>query len=127
MAGLLGSIVAGGVKGYADNRASDLRREESFNLELALQDAAAEKQLKLKQAGIEMEEKQLQSRKDKVSSIANSVSDPMGGKGGYESEEDSDKRKRGLLSSKADALADAGELDAAKVYYGRADAQDKSD
>ncbi len=127
MAGLLGSLVAGGVKGYADNRANDLRREEAFNLQMALQDAASEKQLKLKQAGIEMEEKQLQARKDKVSSIANSVTDPMEGKGGYESEEDSANRKRGLLSSKADALADAGELDAAKVYYGRADVMDKSE
>lgn len=61
MAGLLGSLVAGGTKAYAENRAADIRRDEArneaFNLQLALQDASMEKELKLKEAGIQMQEK----------------------------------------------------------------------
>lgn len=127
MAGLLGSVLAGGVKGYAEGRANDIRKQEDFNLKMELQNAAMEKELKLKQAGIDMEEKQIQSRKDKVSGIANSVKDPMEGKGGYESSEEANKRNRGLLMQKGDALANAGEFEAAKTYYSRADQYDKTD
>lgn len=55
MAGLLGSMLAGGVKGYADGRANDIRKQEDFNLKMELQNAAMEKELKLKQAGIDMQ------------------------------------------------------------------------
>lgn len=126
MSGLLGSMIAGGVKGYADNKIKDINRAEEFNLQSALLTAREEMEMRLKERGFEMEDAREQAKKDKVAGIANSVKDPMEGKGGYESEEAAAERKRGLINQKADALADAGEYDAAKVYYGRADAQDKS-
>jgi hypothetical protein len=127
MAGLLGSMVAGAAKSVADGRLKDIEQKEKFDYQNALLNAQAEKELMLKKAGIEMEDARDQGKKDKVAAIAGSVKDPMEGKGGYESEEDASKRNRGLLQQRADKLADAGEYDAAKAYYSRADAYDKTE
>lgn len=127
MAGLLGFMAAGAAKGYAEGRGKELQQEQEFNLRKALADYQADKEMQLKMAGYEMDDKREEAKKDKVAGIANSVVDPMKGKGGYEPEEVTEKRERGLLKLKADKLADAGEYDAAKVYYGRSDAADKTE
>ena len=127
MAGLLGAVVAGAAGGYAKSRIDGINQQQEFDLKMALADAELEKQMQLKKQGYEMDDQREQAKKDKVASIANSVTDPLEGKGGYESDEDKSKRDRGLLQQKADKLADAGEYDAAKVYYARGDAQDKSE
>lgn len=127
MAGLLGMMAAGAAKGYSQGRGQELQQQKEFDLKTALMDAQMDKELRLREAGYEMDDKREQARKDKVAGIANSVVDPMDDKGGYEPEEAKEKRERGLLKLKADKLADAGEFDAAKVYYGRSDAADKTE
>lgn len=126
MSGLLGSMIAGAAGTAAKGRVREIEQQEKFNMEQALLDARIEKDLQLKRMGFEMEDARTQKEKDRITSIASSVEDPMASKGGYESEEDAAKRNRDLLQQKADKLAEAGELDAAKTYYARADAYDKS-
>jgi Ulp1 family protease len=127
MSGLLGSMIAGAAGKAADGRVKQIEAQEKFSMEQALLDARIEKDLQLKKMGFEMEDARDQKERDRISSIANSVEDPMAGKGGYESEEDAAKRNRGLLQQKANKLAEAGELEAAKTYYARADQYDKTE
>jgi hypothetical protein len=125
--GLLGSMIAGAAGAGAKGRVNAIEQQEKFNMEQALLDARLDKEVQLKKLGYEMDDQRDQAKKDRISTIANSVEDPMAGKGGYESEEDAAKRNRGLLQQKADKLAEAGEFDAAKTYYSRADQYDKTE
>lgn len=66
MAGLLGFMAAGAAKGYAAGRGQELAQEKEFNLKLALQDAQMEKEMRLKEAGYDMQEKYDQKKEKRV-------------------------------------------------------------
>lgn len=127
MSGLIGALIAGGVKGTAESRVDSLNRQEEFNMKQQLLNAEVEKQLMLKKAGYAIEDKREQDKKDRIKSITSSVSDDKENAGGYESDADKSKRERDLTQKRADKLADEGEYDAAGVYYKRADAYDKTE
>lgn len=65
MAGLLGSMVAGGVKGYADSRVSTLEKQEDFNLKKMLMDAEVEKTMMLKKLGYELDDERAAKQAEK--------------------------------------------------------------
>jgi hypothetical protein len=57
MAGLLGFLAAGAAKGYSDGRGKELAQKQDFDLRTALLDAQMDKELRLKEAGYQMEDK----------------------------------------------------------------------
>jgi hypothetical protein len=65
MAGLLGSMIAGGVKSFADGRVKDIEEKEEFDLKNALLEAQMDKELRLKDAGYKMEDDREQATMDK--------------------------------------------------------------
>lgn len=65
MAGLLGSMLAGATKGYAQSRLNSIAQQEEFDMKRALLEAQTEKELMLKKAGYEMEAKQEQDKMDR--------------------------------------------------------------
>jgi hypothetical protein len=111
--GLLGSMVAGGVKKVADGRVADIEQQEEFNMKNALLDAQIEKELRLKEAGYQMEKQRAETEAKEVKAITDTVVDPMAGKGGYEDESSKVKRDYDLVSQKVSKLREAGKNDAA--------------
>lgn len=125
MANMLGMMAAGAAKGYTQQRVSEIDAQNKFNMQQELMNAQAEKELMLKKAGYKLEDEREQAKKDRIKSIADGVKQT--GEVAGESQEEKAKRQRGLLQSKADALSDAGEFDAAESYYKRVDANNKND
>ena len=56
MAGLLGSLIAGGAKGYAQGKIEDAKRQEEFDMKTALMDASVDKTMRLKELGMDTPE-----------------------------------------------------------------------
>lgn len=65
MAGLLGSVLAGGVKSVADGKIKDIERQEEFDLQNKLLEARIDKEMRLKEAGYEMEDKRAAAQQEK--------------------------------------------------------------
>jgi hypothetical protein len=65
MAGLLGSLIAGGVKSVADGRIKEIDQKQEFDLKNALLDAQIDKEMRLKEAGYKMEDERAQATMDK--------------------------------------------------------------
>lgn len=80
MSGLIGSMLAGGVKGYADGKVKDIEQKEQFDLKMALMDAQHEKNLLEKKMGFEMEDariaKQEQERAKLFEPVEESTTTP---------------------------------------------------
>jgi hypothetical protein len=55
--GLLGSMVAGATKKFADGRVNDIEQREEFDMKVALIEAQAEKEMRLKEAGYELDKR----------------------------------------------------------------------
>lgn len=125
MAGLLGSMIAGAAGGYAKQRIDTLNKEEDFDFRRALQASEAEYNMQLKRAGIQLENENEEAKFNKraaaIKEIEGQVKDPNEGKGGYESADDAEKRKRELYLQRGDALDQAGYGEEAKNRYSRAD------
>lgn len=127
MAGILGAVIAGGVRGYTGQKIRDIERQEEFNMQNALLDARAEKELRMKEAGIKLENEQKQAERDKVSGIINSVKLEGDGKGGYETDVMKASNTRKRLEMQSEALVKAGYLDEAKALDSKLAQLDKSD
>lgn len=96
--GLLGSMVAGGVSGYAGSRMDTLEKKEAFDLKMELMNSETEKQMMLKREGIKLENEQddLKYSKDKTRKSQEAMdieakmqaerdaSNGVGGPGGYD-------------------------------------------
>lgn len=65
MSGLIGSMLAGGVKGYADGKVKQIEQQEQFDLKMALMDAEMEKNVMLKKMGFEMEDQRAAAQAEK--------------------------------------------------------------
>lgn len=127
MAGLLGAMVAGGAKGYADQRIKSIEQQEAFDMKAALMEADAERQLRLKEAGVKMDEDANQRERDRVGGLLKSVKDPNEGKGGYETPEMKVQAKRDLLEKQIGVLKDSGDIEKAKVIQAELVALDNTD
>ncbi len=119
--GLLGNVIAGGVKKVADGRVADIEQQEEFNMKQALLDAQIDKELRLKEAGYQMDKQHAENEAKEVKAITDTVVDPMAGKGGYEDESSKVKREYDLVQQKIDKLTEAGKYDAAKALQTKLD------
>lgn len=87
MSGLLASMIAGGAKGVADTRLKDIEQQEEFDMRQRLMDAEVEKQLRLKEAGYQMEQQHAQAERDRVGGLlqeGREATKPEGEPGGYD-------------------------------------------
>lgn len=116
MSGLLGFMAAGAAKGFAEGRTNEIKQQQEFDLKRALLDAQTEKEMMMQERGIKLKEDAEQRSRDKITSIVNSVEDPMAGKGGYEPEEDKQKREISMAAQRADKLRAAGYINEANSY-----------
>jgi hypothetical protein len=127
MVGILGAAVAGGAAGYANQRIDTLGKQEDFNMKMALMDAESDRQLRLKEQGIELEEKAAGRERERVGGLLKSAEDPNADKGGYETPEMKVKAKRDTLERQIKVLKENGDLDAAKGIQSELTALDNSD
>lgn len=116
MSGLLGFMAAGAAQGFAEGRTNEIKQQQEFDLKRALLDAQTEKEMLMQERGIKLKEDAEQRYRDKITSIVNSVEDPMAGKGGYEPEEDKQKREISMAAQRADKLRAAGYINEANSY-----------
>lgn len=114
MAGLLGMMVAGGVKGYADQRIKENEAQQAFDMKSKLLEAEYEMRSKLEAAGIKAKTDAIEADRTKVKGILDSVKDPNADKGGYETPEMKAKSEKEMLIRQRKALTDAGRFDEAK-------------
>jgi hypothetical protein len=129
MAGLLGAVLAGGAKGYADQRIKSIEQQEAFDMKQALLDAEMEKQLRLKEAGIKMEEEADQRRRGDIAKTIEEAdaADPNAGKGGYETDEMKAESERKRLERRRDSLGAKGYLEESDRYDQQLARRDASD
>lgn len=87
MAGLLGSALAGAVKGYASNRVNEIDAQNKYDLRQKLLEAEYQKNLMLKKAGIQMQEdadqRQRDKRADYFSDVQETTTTPESTMAGY--------------------------------------------
>lgn len=125
--GLLGAMVAGGAKGYADQRIKSIEQQEAFDMKRELLAAEEKKALRLQQSGIKLKEEADERERQKVGLILKDTKDPNADKGGYETDEMKVKAKRAELERGVEALRKAGRLDDAKSLTADLAAMDKSE
>ena len=113
MAFNFGAGLAKAAGGAAEIAGNEIKNEQTLDLQRELSDIQNAKALALEQATYDRSEQRKDAEFAKVKSITDSVTDPMEGKGGYESPAEQAKRQYGLLEQKAAALRDAGKYDAA--------------
>lgn len=115
MAGLLGSIVAGAAKGYADQQIKNNAAQQEFNLKQALLQAEEEMRQRLDEAGLKVRQRMAEEDRAKVKGILDSQQDPNADKGGWESPEMKAKSARALKERQRDALRNNARFDEAKA------------
>lgn len=127
--GILGTALAGAVKGGADVAVDLYKQQNGFQLDKALREADYDMRARLEAAGIRVKQAAADEERGKVAKVIAEAdaADPNAGKGGYETPEMKAKAEREGLERRRQKLTDAGYLDEADRIDGQLVRRDKSE
>lgn len=127
--GILGTALAGALKGGSDATVEVAKQQQEFNIRKALLEADYDMRSRLEQAGIKNKQKAADDYRSGVKRVMDEADakDPNAGKGGYETDEMKSKSQRAGIERRRQGLIDAGYLDEADKLDNQLARMDKSE